>query len=82
MLSLTLAITSLLAVANGLSYKEAVALNDPSLTTYHERTFNIGFHAAMSLGIVYGILTSLLTMLSIVVRQLVRMGLVEKRKRE
>lgn len=81
MLSFILAISVLVIGANALTLQEAIDVNYPGLPIYHRRSFNKGFHAVMACGVVLGSLTTLITMISIVVRQLVRLGWVERKKR-
>ncbi|VUZ39860.1 unnamed protein product, partial [Hymenolepis diminuta] len=75
------AISVLVIAANALTLQEATNLSYPGIPIYRRTSFNKGFHAVMACGVVFGSLTTLITMISIVVKQLVRLGWVERRKR-
>lgn len=72
---------ALVSVSNALTLEEAKDLGDDEILKYHLATFDIGFHAAMACGVVYGSLVTTITMLSIVIRHLVRLGWITQTKR-
>ncbi len=72
---------ALCGTTNALTLEEAQAMPDPDkYILYDTAPYNLGMQAGLALFLTYGMLTSLVTMLSIVIRLLVKTGAVSPRK--
>ena len=67
-------------ISQALTYQEALDLGDPKLIQYDRTPFSVGFQAGVTCIVVLGMLLSTVTMFAIVVKQLIRLGMVNPRK--